>query len=231
MAYTRRSNFKRKPKMKRRPRRVFRKKPAYPARFAASKYKYNQGKMLAKMLSQVSETKLLACTPFNELAPLAIQTGAITTYRGFVVNTLPTSWDSNLNQLGGIVSLRDLTGSGHIGNYVYYKKTHLTFQIDMGFTVTARPPVQFRCVVCKARQYGTPAGGTDPPQTTLFLSSTGQNIGYQTSGVTGMDIMTNPLNKRDWVIRSDRKFYLSQPMRTDSDGGYAGYSGKYPCRS
>lgn len=202
-----------------------------PARFQQSVKRYRKNKKLAGALASLAETKLILVNPVEESPPIPIQTGALCQYKGFVVDVKPSSWDSNLIELGGIQTALGVNGvAERVGNYVYYKKTHLTLQVDMNFITTPRPPVEFRCVVLKARQAVMPSGFTDNPQATMFLNQVGSPIGYQTSGVTGMDIMNNPLNKRDWVIYKDFHFNLSHPMRSDSDGGNVGYTGKYANR-
>jgi hypothetical protein len=46
------------------------------------------------------------------------------------------------------------------------------------------------------------------------------------------EVMNNPLNRRDWVILKDHRFYLSQPVNIPAlDGGTGvGYNQKYPVR-
>jgi len=178
----------------------------------------------------LAETKLLPTTVYNETPGIPIVTGALACYKGFVLQSIPTGWDSNLLTLSGIDVAQGVTGSTRIGNYVFYKRTHLSLQVDMNSLVYQAPPIEFRFVVAKSRQAVMPAGSTDQPQYTLFLDPVGSQIGYQTTGFNGADMMLQPLNKRDWVIFRDQKFTLSSPMMTDSDGGGVGYSGKYACR-
>lgn len=178
----------------------------------------------------LAETKLLPLTVYNQKAPNPIQAGAKCYYMGFCLQSVPTGWDTGLNDLSGIDIAQGVTGTTRIGNYVYYKKSHLTLQIDMNASVYQAPPTEFRFIIAKSRQSVMPAGSTDQPQTTLFLNTVGAQQGYQTAGFNGMDAMLMPLNKRDWVIFKDRKFTLSSPMMSDSDGGNVGYSGKYRCR-
>lgn len=202
-----------------------------PARFNQSQKRYNKNRNLSKAIAQLAETKLIPLAPVNELGGIHTHTGSLTYYRGFVLDEVPTGWDTNLVPLAGIQTALGVSGTGErVGNYIYFKKTHFTIQLDMNFITSARAPVEFRMVVCKSRQAVMPAGFTDVPQTTLFLNNSGSPVGYQTSGLTGMDLMNQPLNKRDWVVYKDRRFTMSHPMRTDSDGGEVGYSGKYPNR-
>ena len=200
------------------------------ARFASSRFKYRKGRKFSRMARPTTETKLMPINKQDEVSAIPIQLGAQAHYRGFVMQSVPTNWDNNLIPLGGIVTQQGSSGVNRIGNYVYFKKTHVTMEVQCEFTTAARPPVEFRVVVCKAKMSAVPAGQTDLPQSTLFLNQSGEPLGYQTPNVNGSDLMLQPLNKREWVIKSDKKFTLSHPMRTDSDGGQVGYSGYYPMK-
>lgn len=199
----------------RRPRFVRRRR--YPARFANSKATYNLNRRVSAIMNKMSETKLLQTQPFNESTPTAIQTAAIAYYWSGVMQSIPSGWDTSLHNLAGIVTTQGLGGFNRIGDYVYYKKTHLALQVDVNETSDFTAPVEFRFIIAKARQANTPAGVTDTPQTSLFLSNLGAPTGHAVSGVNGADLMLQPLNKRDWVIHRDQKFTLTTP--TTGGGG------------
>ncbi len=229
-----------------------RRAPRRQARFNVSSSQYRINRAISKAMSRMSETKLLATSNINATATNGTPTAVIssgspaiaqvTAWRG-VLASVPANWDTGLNNLGGIFTTAGLEGNQHVGNYIYFKKTHMTFQIDMTFTTAAAPPIQFRLIVCKARQAVTPAGTTEYPQNTLFLKSDGSPTGH--AGVApvemnSFEIMNQPLNRRDWVVMKDQRFTLSHPMRsmpvpgpsaTDPIGFTpVGYSGKYPNR-
>ncbi len=203
-----------------------------PARFNNSWPRYKKNRRFANSISKFSETKLIPCESFNNVQPTP-NAGVETTRVGFILQSVPTGWDPQLKNLGGIIVAPGVEGQQRVGNYVYYKKTHLTGRIDMTFTTTPKPPVQFRMVICKSRQSVMPAGRTELPGGSLFLKPDGARQGYLSTGSSAMvslDYESAPLNKRDWVIYKDTRFILSHPMRPDSDGGNVGYSGKYPVR-
>lgn len=191
-----------------------------PARFAFSRARYNKNRQLSNMMSKMSETKLIQCTAYEEVAPKAIQTGAIAYYTSFIMTNKPPGWDANFNLLGGISTSQGLTGNSRVGDYIYLKKTHLVFQIDMNESSSYTAPIEFRMIVAKARTGVLPVGYTYTPSTTLFLNNQGYPIGHATSGVTGTDLMLQPINKRDWVVYRDQKFTLSTP---DTAGGGMNY--------
>ena len=214
-----------RPMNKRRFLRKKRKGRKYPARFNASKRTYNLNRAVAKAMNRMSENKLLMTQPFNESTPVAIQVGAIAYYWGGVIQSIPPGWDTSLHNLSGIVTTQGFGGNNRIGDYVYYKKTHLAFQIDMNASSEFDSPTQFRFIVVKQRGATLPAGVTDTPQTSLFLNNLGGPTGHSITGINGMDLMMQPLNKRDWVVHTDRKFTLSAG---NAAGG--GFNFKYPSR-
>ena len=201
------------------------------ARFASSRFKYRKARRFSRMAGPTTETKLIPINHQDEIAAIPIQLGAQAHYRGFIMQSIPALWDNNLLSLGGIITQQGSSGVNRIGNYVYFKKTHITMEVQCNYiTNGGRPPVEFRVVVCKAKMSAVPAGNTVLPQTALFLNEGGAPIGYQTSNVNGSDLMLQPLNRREWVIKTDKKFTLSHPFKTDSDGGQVGYSGFYPVK-
>lgn len=202
-----------------------RRRRAPPARFNFSKKRYNSNKALSKKASQMSETKLIACTQFEEKAPKAIQTGAIAYYSSYIMTNVPPGWDGNFNNLGGIATAQGTGGNNRVGDYIYLKKSHVNFQIDINETSGFTAPIEFRMIVAKARTGVLPVGYTYTPSTTLFLNTVGFPIGHATSGVTGTDLMLQPVNKRDWTVFKDMKFTLSSP---DTAGGGMNYF--YPSR-
>lgn len=210
--------------------RAYRKKKQ--ARFAVSKSQYNINRAVSAAMSKMSETKLIA---INDVNPGAINgtpsnvvgTGAnprVYAWRG-ILGGNPINWDSGLVNLGGVVAAQGDSAQEHIGNYVYYKKTSINMQLDMVYNDNATKQLQFRMIVCKARQAVLPSGTTELPQTTLFINQIGNQQGFASTGSLAMstfEVMNNPLNKRDWVICRDQKFFMNNPTSMEQ--------GKYPSR-
>ena len=203
-----------------------------PARFNASKSQFKINKAVSKAMSRMSETKLVSTTPVNPTAingqPTEIlgsgSNPRIYAWRG-VLDTRPSAWDTGLVNLAGIATLQGDAINQHIGNYVYFKKTSINLQLDMVYNDNATKQLQFRMVVCKARQLATPAGEQDLPQTSLFLNQIGNRQGVDSVSSLAMssfEVMNNPLNKRNWVIYRDQKFFLNNPTSMQQ--------GKYPSR-
>jgi hypothetical protein len=194
------------------------------ARFAFNRRRNIASRNLSKVLNTIGETKLIPTSAGNELPAVQIQTGAKACMACFVIGTTPASWTSSWNQLLGISIAQGNTSTTRDGNYVYLQHTRMMFNIDTQNNNEYRPPMQFRMIVGKSRRGINPAGITQNPATDLFLDTAGNPFGHATAGVNGSDLILQPLNKRDWFIKTDRKFTLSCPLE-DSGGGY---SGRYP---
>lgn len=212
------------------------------ARFNFSRTRFSKNKYLSRLMSTMNETKLLSTANINGSAAIGQPYQSVVDpaigYCGYVLQSMPTSWDNGLSppdikSISGVISTQGVQANQHIGQYVYYKKTHLSFQVDMNFVTVSRPPIQFRLICGKQRSGSTPTGITDPPKTRLFLKSNGSPTGYLVTGTDALntfEVMNQPLNKRDYTILRDTRFTLSHPMRTQADGAGVGYSGNYPCR-
>lgn len=203
------------------------------ARFAASRSQYNINRAVSKAMSRMSETKLVPLSAVNPGAANGTPSnvlGAGSNARAYawrgVLDVAPTNWDSGLVNLQGIRAPQGDAVNEHVGNYIYLKKTTVNIQLDLVYNsnINASKELQFRMIVCKARQLAVPAGTTDLPQTTLFLNQIGTKQGVDSIGNLAMstfELMNNPINRRDWVVQRDQKFFLTNPANENS---------KYPSR-
>lgn len=203
----------------------------YPARLSGSRLNYTIAKQVNKAMNNVSENKVSPLSNFDEAAPAAIQPLALAYTKSFTIGTVPNAWSGTvgLSSLGGMVFPN---GTGHqqrVGKYVYLQKTHFTMEIDMGIDLDYQVPTEFRVICFKARRGNNPSGITNAFANSLFISPAGNEFGHATGGINGSDLMLQPLNKKDWIIKSDRKFMLSNPATAAGSGVATSYSGKYPC--
>lgn len=189
--------------------------------------------MISKQVNKFIETKYNPCRQVDLQNPQPIQLGAKAYYEGYVIGNLPATWDTGLIAIDGISTKQGDAGvRERTGNYVYLKKNHFTLEIDMkpaSDNLAATPLTEFRVVVCKQRRAVIPTGQAPSPQNTLFLNLDNSEFGYQTSNKNGTDLMRQPLNKRDWVIFTDKKFTLSAPPTVLAGSGLQPqtYSQKY----
>lgn len=200
-----------------------------PVRYGKRVYRKRQYNQVPK-----TEKKLIGLVKVTNALPFASPgvspSGAIY-MKSYVLGTAPTGYASSITSLGGFNPAPGVGADQRIGAYVYFRNTILKIRIQMQFSNNTIPPNQFRMLVVKPRQKNVPAGQFDAPMDTLFMNNVGIAVGPATTGanaMTSFDYNSNLVNRRDWIVYRDYKFILSQPLRTDTDGGYSGYSGKYP---
>lgn len=217
---TTRRNVARRPRPRRNP-------ASTMARFNASRKRFTYTKRYAKKANPISETKLLTLKRYDELAPAPIQTLALAHMINFTLGGVPSSW-TGFTDLQGMQPSAGTGSNQRIGSYIYLKKSHLNLEIDMKESGTkSSMPTEFRVIVYKARRLAYPAGQTRDPGTSLFLNEEGGDFGHATSGVNGTDLMVQPINRRLYTVKSDKKFMMSNPQNIAA--GSASYSGHYPC--
>lgn len=186
--------------------RVYKKRSALPTRYyGGSRKVYRKRRTFGKQLNTLGETKLRPCDNLSEVAPVQIQAAAQAYF--FACNIGPTALFTGSNPINGIQTSQGVAYNERIGNYLYFKKTHLTMRIEMT-TGTSNPPIQFRLIMFKIRRSVSPSGLTASWASDGFLSTDGFPFGHASSGITGLDLVMQPLNKRDWVIYKDTKFIL-----------------------
>ena len=188
-----------------------------PARFNNSKKRYTVNKQISSALRKFAETKYLPLRKLNVRPPSLCQ-DTKTGYFGWTLgSTLPLGWDANLASVGGIQCQQGSTGGLRDGNYIYLMKSHFTMNIDMLPAINASgstSPTEFRLIVCKQRRSVYPAGFQKLPQNTLFLDVDNSDFGYLSgtaSTYNGTDYFRQPINKRDWVVYKDQRFFLTPP--------------------
>jgi len=167
--------------------------------------RYNKNKVLSAHINNIAESKLLAVAQQDERQPIPIQAGAQATFVAFNMGTTPVFTGSVA--IGGIAVNQGTGFNQRNGNYIYYKKTHLVSRIEMNIGANA-PPIQFRQIICKLKRQNSPEGLTAVWNTSGFLDSSGLPFGHSTSGKNGLDLMMQPLNRRQWTIYCDKKFIL-----------------------
>jgi len=204
VSYVRRSTRKRTTTNNRKT--IYKKRTALPARYYGGARKvYRKRRTVGKTLNLLGETKLRPLDTLSEIAPVPIQIGAQAYMCAFNIGAAPIFTSSN--PLNGIQVSQGVAFNERIGNYLYYKKSHVTLRLEMTAKSNA-PPIQFRMIMFKPRRAVNPSGITPSWSTDGFLNTDGESFGHATLGTTGLDLMMQPLNKRDWVVYKDTKFIL-----------------------
>ena len=170
-------------------------------------------KVVERKLNKVVETKVFGMGQYNEQALAPTQVGSQTYYGGFVTGVVPSGWTAAdwdilnlpLNQGDGAQEI--------IGNYYHALSTQLRMNFDMNSYPGSACPVEVRCVLFQPKKGDNPALGQPDPRTSLFLGSAGQEIGWATSGQTGLTLFNSNLNRRNYKILRDFNFIVQAPAR------------------
>lgn len=187
-------------------------KPGGLVRFSPSRKTYYKNKMVKNLLNTFGETKLLGVQPVTQANPQVIQAGALGyKYISVLGSGVPPTWTGVDHSLGSIEFAKGIDSRNRIGDYLFLKRTNLTFRIECTPGINDPYPTQFRVIVFKSRRAFQPAGTGSNPSLSLFLKENGDPFGHSTGGITSFDLMTQPLNKRGWYIISDKMFHLQPP--------------------
>ena len=179
--------------------------------------------------AMMPEQKLTALVQLNERSIVPIQVGAQAAGRGFVIGAKPASWSGTWDNLSGVTIPQGTQPYQRNGQYVYLRHSNVFFNVESNCTAVSSPPMEMRVIVFKARRETSPAGVSYNPNESLFLDDVGTPTGAGISGFNGYDLTRRMVNRRDWIIHTDRRFILARPLVNDSDGGgVVGYTGKYP---
>lgn len=110
------------------------------------------------------------------------------------------------------------------GNYMYIKKSHMKFEVQMlpGLDITPNPGLtattDFRLLVIKANRKYNELGNSPDAGASLFLNTQNDEFGYDSATATTFLSMSQPVNKRKWLVYRDQKFTLSPPATESSSG-------------
>jgi len=188
---------------------------ALPARMRQiSRRTFSNRRRMQRVLRPLAETKLTPCEPKTEIQPTPIQLGAQGTFIAFTLGEQAAFTGATI--VRGTRIPQGISESQRIGQYVTYKKTHATVRLESNAGVNA-PPIQVRCIMFKARRSSNPAGISPAWDETGFLNVDGTKFGHGTQDITALDLIMQPLNKRQWIIYKDTKFIL-QPYNSLSTG-------------
>lgn len=194
--------------------------------------------MIYNTLKKFSETKTIPVLRYDQEGPLEIQVNNPAFWSGYVLGgAVPAVWTGAWNPLSGIATTQGDSSFRRDGNYVYLNKTHLTFQLNMSGEQEASTLHEFRMIVFKTRRATNPVGLAPDPSESLFLDELGNPFGHATTTGLGtpaeypVDLMCQPLNKRQFVIYQDKKFVLtpqqSIPISTETATGFNSKYGSY----
>lgn len=176
------------------------------ARQQVSRRKYFTNKSLARSVAQVAETKYITMNSPDDLAPTL--TTATDTARVFFRTGQPITGETDMTQLAGFECGWGNTPQDRNGDYIYLKKSHVSFQLD---TIAAERviPMEYRFIMFKRRRNNNVVANLPNVQTELFVDTSGKSVGESTAGLRAQDIFLLPVNKKSFVVYKDYKFRLS----------------------
>ena len=210
-------------------RKIYKPAQSLPGRFyAGSKRTYNKTKALGNQMRNFAETSYIALTNKDSATPHQVQsTNAY--FKGFTLGpTVPTGWTS-YESLDGMTVAQGTGQNQRIGASMYIKNTHLNMEIDMVLPDSGvdAHATEFRVIVFKVKPAARNLGVSLTPNTSLFLDTSGNQIGHESTGVTGTDLMLQSLDRRRWVIYRDQKFTLSPQLKPTTSGGWTSTKYQY----
>ncbi|AJP36453.1 putative capsid protein [Avon-Heathcote Estuary associated circular virus 22] len=192
---------------------------ALPSRFPSGRKTYRQTRAVTRVLKNISETKIQALTPQNAITPSPVEVAPTlgpVFFTNFCLGTAPSAWvgpsgSAAFNNLNGFVWPLGSGAAQRNGQYIYLKKTALNLRVAMNAS-SRHGPCKFRVVVYKERRnlYNVSGGGN--PCDNLFISQTGDSVGFNTISPVAqrtMDFNTWLVNKRNYQVVKDMKFVLA----------------------
>lgn len=177
---------------------------------------------LGKIMGDFMETKYFPVIPQNNSSPNAIQLLANAYSKKYVLGSgIPATFahQASWTALDGMAIGQGDSRNQRIGDSVYLQATKGMITIDANVADEAGDdrPIEYRMIIARTRQRGTALGRSHDPDLTLFLDHSGNHVGDYTSGVNGIDLMTNEVNKDYWTVFMDKKFTLGQDADAFTD--------------
>jgi len=207
-----------------------------PGRLRGGASSYKHSKKASKALAAFGEVKIQSLRNVNFLAPTQMNTvvaGVAPVYGTRHVIGPSLAQYQNYDALQGMTWPQGTGSDERVGNYMYFKKIHMTLQVNMNQVgQTNSGPRKFRLIIFKARRSVDPTGTTFDPNKQLMLGSSGDPFGVSTTSIpvpNGLDFSTQITNKRNFQIFRDKTFILQNPVGDPSASTtpFIGTSGQY----
>lgn len=193
-----------------------------PSRLTGSTRKYRQKRMVANMISSIAESKFQGARQ-DCLETVAKPAGTVRPMSYIFVNTgadMSAAHAEYTTPLNLFQFVKGDANDERIGNYMYLKKSHLKFNIQClpidttsasGLDISLNTPIDCRLMVVKANRKLNKLNKSPDPGGSLFIDTQNGEFGYdETSGSINL-LMSQPINKRKWLVYKDYKFTLAPP--------------------
>jgi len=199
-----------------------------PSRFPSGKKTYTQTRSIAKVIQNMSETKIQALRVWSATPPLPVEvlpTSGPCYFTNYCLGTAPTGWNgpngaAAFNNLNGFEWAPGTGANERVGQYMYLKKTTINLRVAMNAS-SRTGTTKFRVIVYKEKRnrYNTTANGN--PCDDLFINQAGKSVGVNTAAsvnARALDFNTWLVNKRNYQLVKDFKFVLA-PETLSYQGG------------
>lgn len=116
--------------------------------------------------------------------------------------------------------------TSRVGSYMYIRKSHIKMEIQAlpliqiaGGINALQSTLQFRLIVVKQNSKYNSLGQEQICGDTLFLNTQNEEFGYNGTTATTFLNMSQPINKRKWLVYRDQRFILSPPSQESRELG------------
>jgi len=226
--------------------RRWRKKTKAPSRYYSSKSRYSLNRLISSQVNRISENKFRGFTA-SCLRPVPKPAGTQPLSYIFLNSGEQLSHPSDvMYQPMNLFNFpRGDLPTERNGDYMYIKKSHIKFEIQMlptsvVDTSALNSTTEFRLMVVKANRALNKLGVSPISGGGLFLNPENESFGFGVPGGlstnTTFENTSQPINKRQWIVYKDTKFTLSTPAQECSDNAvpaqfaYNTANNKYPVK-
>ena len=178
-----------------------------------------QTRTLAKVIQNLSETKLQRLTDRNQTKPSPVELAPLLGpcyYTNYILGESPSTYVGPAGtqafiNLDGFRWLQGTQSQNRIGKYIYLKRTTMNLQIQMD-PLSRHGETKFRVIVYKSKRNAVIGTGGGNPMDNLFITHTGSTVGINNVApieARSMNFQTWLVNKRNYHIVKDFKFILA----------------------
>ena len=204
-----------------------------PSRLRVSGARYSLNRTIAKQINNMSENKFQGFSVNCDI-PVAKPAGTqpISYYFYNSGNALTQPGNSMFNPMNLFEFPKGDNSNERNGDYMYIKKSHLKMEIQMLPTTSSvslqglQSTTQFRLMLVKANRKYNKLGESPIAGNSLFLTTENDQFGFGTAGgVSTASVFSNmsqPINKRKWLVYKDMRFTLSTPSQEFLDTSVPG---------
>ncbi|AXH76907.1 MAG: putative capsid protein [Circoviridae sp.] len=199
-----------------------------PSRVRVSKERYTEVAKLSKQVSNLVQNKYqgytLTCGA-TQPKPAGVQPISYFLYNAG--ETLTQPGNAPFNPMNLFQFNEGDSSTERSGDYMYIRRSHLKLELQMlpfassDLLQGASSTTQFRLMVVKANRKYNKLGNSPIAGNSLFLTTENDEFGFGVAGspstANTFSNMSQPINKRKWLVYKDMHFTLSTPAQEYQD--------------